>query len=56
MHLTFDERFEIVEGQAAYVVNGEERFARAGATVVIPRRVAHLNPYNASDAPTRPCA
>src|SRR6266545_440177 len=29
VHLTFDERFEIVEGRAAYVVNGEEQFARA---------------------------
>jgi len=53
VHLTFDERFEIVEGRAAYVVNGEEQFARAGETVVIPRGAAHLNPYNTGDAPMR---
>jgi mannose-6-phosphate isomerase-like protein (cupin superfamily) len=53
IHLTFDERFEIVEGSAAYVVDGVERFAQAGATLVIPRGAAHLNPYNAGDRPMR---
>jgi mannose-6-phosphate isomerase-like protein (cupin superfamily) len=53
MHLTFDERFAIVEGRAAYIVNGAEQFASAGATVVIPRGTAHLNPYNAGDTPMR---
>jgi mannose-6-phosphate isomerase-like protein (cupin superfamily) len=53
LHLTFDERFEIVEGRAAYVVNGAEQFAEAGATLVIPRGAAHLNPYNAGDTPMR---
>jgi mannose-6-phosphate isomerase-like protein (cupin superfamily) len=52
-HLTFDERFEIVEGRAAYVVNGAEQFAEAGATLVVPRGAAHLNPYNAGDAPLK---
>jgi mannose-6-phosphate isomerase-like protein (cupin superfamily) len=47
VHLTFDERFEIVEGCAAYVVNGAERLVQAGETVTIPRGTAHLNPYNA---------
>jgi mannose-6-phosphate isomerase-like protein (cupin superfamily) len=51
LHLTFDERFEIVEGRAAYVVNGAEQFAEASATLVIPRGAAHLNPYNAGGAP-----
>jgi mannose-6-phosphate isomerase-like protein (cupin superfamily) len=51
LHLTFDERFEIVEGRAAYVVNGAEQFAEAGAVLVIPRGAAHLNPYNAGDEP-----
>jgi mannose-6-phosphate isomerase-like protein (cupin superfamily) len=53
IHLTFDERFEIVEGHAAYVVNGAEQFASAGETLVIPRGAAHLNPYNAGDTPMR---
>ena len=53
VHLTFDERFEIAEVRAAYVVNGAERTAQAGETVIIPCGVAHLNPYNAGDAPMR---
>ncbi|MFL5804478.1 MAG: cupin domain-containing protein, partial [Roseiflexaceae bacterium] len=53
MHLTFDERFAIAEGCAAYVVNGAEQFASAGERVVIPRGTAHLNPYNAGDTPMR---
>src|SRR5258706_3638419 len=53
MHLTFDERFAIAEGRAAYVVNGAEQFASAGERVVIPRGTAHLNPYNAGDTPMR---
>jgi mannose-6-phosphate isomerase-like protein (cupin superfamily) len=53
IHLTFDERFEIVDGRAAYVVNGVEQFVSAGETLVIPRRAAHLNPYNAGDVPMR---
>jgi mannose-6-phosphate isomerase-like protein (cupin superfamily) len=52
-HRTFDERFEIVERRAAYVVGGEERFADVGEAVVIPRGAAHLNPYNAGDTPLR---
>jgi mannose-6-phosphate isomerase-like protein (cupin superfamily) len=52
-HRTFDERFEIAEGRAAYVIGGQERLAEAGSTVVIPRGAAHLNPYNAGDTPLR---
>ena len=53
LHLTFDERFEIVEGRAACVVDGVERFAQAGETLVIPRGAAHLNPYNVGAAPLK---
>jgi mannose-6-phosphate isomerase-like protein (cupin superfamily)/uncharacterized protein YndB with AHSA1/START domain len=53
VHLSFDERFEIAEGRAAYVVDGAERLAGTGETVVIPRGAAHLNPYNAGDIPMR---
>jgi mannose-6-phosphate isomerase-like protein (cupin superfamily) len=53
LHLTFDERFEVVEGRAAYVVSGAKQLAEAGATVVIPRGAAHLNPYNAGDVPLK---
>jgi mannose-6-phosphate isomerase-like protein (cupin superfamily) len=53
MHLTFDERFAIAEGRAAYVAGGAEQFASAGDTVLIPRGTAHLNPYNAGDTPMR---
>ncbi|HEX5689277.1 MAG TPA: cupin domain-containing protein, partial [Roseiflexaceae bacterium] len=53
LHRTFDERFEIAEGRAAYVVDGRECFAESGTLVVIPRGTAHLNPYNAGDRPMR---
>jgi len=53
VHLTFDERFEVAEGRAAYLVGGVERHTGAGETVVIPRGAAHLNPYNAGDTPLR---
>jgi mannose-6-phosphate isomerase-like protein (cupin superfamily)/uncharacterized protein YndB with AHSA1/START domain len=53
MHRTFDERFAITAGRAAYVADGAEQFASAGEIVVIPRGTAHLNPYNAGDTPLR---
>lgn len=52
-HLTFDERFEIVEGVAGYVLNDQEILAKAGETIVISRNTKHLNPYNAGDASMR---
>jgi mannose-6-phosphate isomerase-like protein (cupin superfamily)/uncharacterized protein YndB with AHSA1/START domain len=53
LHLTFDERFEVVEGSATYVVDGVERHAQTGTTLVIPRGAAHMNPYNTGDQPLR---
>jgi mannose-6-phosphate isomerase-like protein (cupin superfamily)/uncharacterized protein YndB with AHSA1/START domain len=53
LHRTFDERFEIVDGRAGYLLDGAERIASAGETVLIPRGAAHMNPYNAGDQPMR---
>src|SRR5262245_19661345 len=52
-HVTFVEQYEVLEGTAAYELNGEERQARADAQVEIPRGAVHRNLWNACDAALR---
>lgn len=52
-HVTFVEQYEVLEGTAGYELEGEERQARAGAHVEIPRGAVHRNLWNASDADLR---
>ena len=47
VHLDFKQDFHIVEGVARLSVDGEEREARAGVTVHVPRGIRHVDPWNA---------
>lgn len=53
LHLTFVEQSEVLEGTAGYELKGEERQARVGEHVEIPRGAAHCNLWNASAADMR---
>jgi|SRR5581483_3748138 len=53
LHLTFVEQYDVLEGTAGYELKGEERQARAGAHVEIPRGAVHRNLWNASDVDLR---
>ena len=52
LHPGQDEEFEVLEGELAVTVAGEERTLRAGDTLTIPRGTAHTM-WNASDAVAR---
>jgi mannose-6-phosphate isomerase-like protein (cupin superfamily) len=41
IHPRQEERFTILAGQAHFTLNGEERIARAGETVIVPAGVPH---------------
>lgn len=45
-HLYFDERSEILEGTAHYKLGGVEYSAHAGDTLLLPRKVSHVHPWN----------
>jgi mannose-6-phosphate isomerase-like protein (cupin superfamily) len=52
-HVTFVEQYQILEGTAAYELEGEERHAHAGEIVAIPRGAVHRNVWNAGEAEMR---
>src|SRR5215217_3577919 len=49
MHLTWTETFEIVAGEAFYQLDGVEKRAGAGETIVVPARHNHIHPWNAGE-------
>ncbi|MEZ4675947.1 MAG: hypothetical protein R2932_17105 [Caldilineaceae bacterium] len=40
-HPRFDEKFEIIAGQARYRLGAEEKSAQGGETVLLPHGIAH---------------
>jgi quercetin dioxygenase-like cupin family protein len=52
VHPALEERFEVLEGAAGFVVAGEERTAGPGDVVVVAPGTTHLA-WNAADGPTR---
>lgn len=52
VHPEMEERFEILEGRAAFRIDGEEREAVAGDVVVVAPGSRHLA-WNPTDAPVR---
>jgi quercetin dioxygenase-like cupin family protein len=53
VHPKLEERFEVLEGRAGFLVgDAPERFAGPGEVVVVAPGTAHLA-WNASDGPTR---
>lgn len=49
MHLTWTESFEILSGEAFYKLNGVQKSAGAGDTIVMPPRQLHIHPWNAGE-------
>lgn len=49
-HPRFDERFDIISGQACYLLGTEEKTAQAGEIVILPHNIAHKHPWNAGDS------
>lgn len=49
VHPAMEERYEVLDGVAAFRIAGVERTARAGETIVVPPGTPHLawNPTNA---------
>jgi quercetin dioxygenase-like cupin family protein len=52
VHPEIEERWEVVEGRAAFRIGGEEREAGPGDMVVAPPGVPHLA-WNPTDGPVR---
>jgi mannose-6-phosphate isomerase-like protein (cupin superfamily) len=46
VHRLSSETFDILEGQASYQLNGEQRSANTGDTLDFPPRIPHLHPWN----------
>lgn len=46
MHESQSQEWKIISGTATYVVDGVEKTAQAGETVVIPAGKFHIDPYN----------
>lgn len=51
LHLTWTERFEIIRGAARFKLNGAEKTAQAGETIVFPPGQPHIHPWNGGDIP-----
>lgn len=51
MHETQTEHYTVISGQAIYQLNGVEKTAHVGETVVIPPRTPHINPWNNGTEP-----
>lgn len=49
IHLSWEERFEILSGTAQYEIDGEARTVQAGETVVVAAGQKHVHPYSAGD-------
>jgi quercetin dioxygenase-like cupin family protein len=49
LHLTWTETFEIISGNAFYVLGDEKKSAKSGDVIVLPPGVPHLHPWNAGE-------
>lgn len=52
VHPEMEESFEVIEGQAAFRINGEETVPNLGQVVVVPPGTPHLA-WNPTDSPIR---
>jgi quercetin dioxygenase-like cupin family protein len=52
VHPEMEECFEVIEGRAAFRINGEERVAAPGQVVIVPPGTPHLA-WNPTDGPVR---
>jgi len=51
LHATQTEQYTVISGQATYQINGVEKTATVGETVVIPPNTPHINPWNKGTEP-----
>jgi mannose-6-phosphate isomerase-like protein (cupin superfamily) len=49
MHLSWTETFEIIAGDAFYKLDGVQKTASAGETIVMPPGRFHIHPWNAGE-------
>ena len=49
LHLTWTETFEIIAGEAFYKLDGVQKTAAAGDTILVPPRHTHIHPWNAGE-------
>jgi mannose-6-phosphate isomerase-like protein (cupin superfamily) len=49
VHLSWEEQFEILSGEAEYKLDGRTMTARAGETVIMPAGLKHVHPWSAGD-------
>ena len=49
LHLTWTETFEIIAGTACYKLDGVQKTASAGDTIIMPPRQPHIHPWNAGE-------
>jgi mannose-6-phosphate isomerase-like protein (cupin superfamily) len=52
-HMDYVESYEVLEGTATIHVDGERRTLGPGERLELPAGVAHVNPYNETDADLR---
>jgi quercetin dioxygenase-like cupin family protein len=52
VHPEMEERYEVLEGSAAFTIGGEEQTAGPGEVVTVPPGTAHLA-WNPTDGPVR---
>lgn len=52
VHPEMEERFEVLEGRAAFRIDGEESVAVAGQVVIVPPGTPHLA-WNPTEGPVR---
>lgn len=51
IHRRYTERFEIVSGRAAYLVDGMEGTAGPGESIIVSPHMSHIHPWSAGDEP-----
>jgi hypothetical protein len=49
LHMDWTETFEILSGTAHYKLNGEQKLAKAGETIVMPAGQKQIHPWNAGE-------
>lgn len=49
VHLTWTETFEIISGNAFYKLDGVQKTASAGETIIVHPRQFHVHPWNAGE-------
>ena len=51
LHMTWTETSEIISGTAKYGLDGIEKIAKAGETLVVEPRQLHVHPWSATEEP-----